>query len=359
MAEKEKKQKQEIPAMRGTFAIRGIVTTFDKVEGFTQETKKGNTMRRIRFNVSSSEGNIHSLQLQAFQTEYVYFSGREKQENGEEKNVVEQVKWNDRLKYRKEGFTPIDRISYGLKKVVNPETNREENERHTKLTYDAIEDIYNLLEVGMSVYVRGNIQVEEYTAQNGEKRNTTRLIPTQISLTGAPIDFNAEDFKEEAVFELGVIAEDIEFSGTQEATVTGLFIGNQRMGRQTLVVRNDESLKDNPDFDLENLLTGLRNVKAYNKSYVYLTFVGNMINAANRETVETEAISNPFGFKDTHSPLRSSGRGFRREFLCTGVVEELIDTDTYTPENVDQFISQFINPKQEFADATPADDFAF
>lgn len=358
MAEKEKRQKQEIPAMRGTFAIRGIVTTFDKVEGFTQKTKTGKEMRRIRFNVSSNEGNIHSLQLQAFQSENVYFSGREKQDNGEEKMVTEQVAWNDRLKYKKEGFLPIDRVSYGLKKVVNPDTNKEENERHIKLTYDAIEDIYNLLEVGMSVYVRGNIQIEEYTAQNGEKRNTTRLIPTQISLTGAPIDFNAEDFKEEAVFELGVIAEDIEFSGTEEATITGLFIGNQRMGRQTLVVRNDDSLKDNPNFDLANLLNGLRSVKAY-KPYVYVTFVGNMINAANRETVETGAISNPFGFKNTPSPLRSSGRGFRREFLCSGVVEELIDVDTYTPENVDQFIAQFINPKNEFADAAPADDFAF
>lgn len=358
MAEKEQRQKQEIPAMRGTFAIRGIVTTFDKVEGFVQKTKTGKEMRRIRFSVTSSEGNIHNLQLQAFQSENVYFSGREKQEDGTEKIVTEQVAWNNRLKYKKEGFLPIDRVSYGLKKVVNPDTNKEENERHIKLTYDAIEDIYNSLEVGMSVYVRGNIQVEEYTAQNGEKRNTTRLIPNQISLTGSPIDFNAEDFKEQAVFELGVIAEDIEFSGTEEATITGLFIGNQRLGRQTLVVRNDECFKDDPEFDLTNLLNGLRSVKAY-KPYVYVTFVGNMVNAANHEVAEPEVTTNPFGFKNTKSPLRPTGSGFRREFLCKGVVDSLIDMDTYTPENVDQFIAQFIAPKDEFADAAPADDFAF
>lgn len=358
MAEKEQRQKQEIPAMRGTFAIRGIVTTFDKVEGFVQKTKTGKEMRRIRFSVTSSEGNIHSLQLQAFQSENVYFSGREKQEDGTEKIVTEQVAWNNRLKYKKEGFLPIDRVSYGLKKVVNPDTNKEENERHIKLTYDAIEDIYNSLEVGMSVYVRGNIQVEEYTAQNGEKRNTTRLIPNQISLTGSPIDFNAEDFKEQAVFELGVIAEDIEFSGTEEATITGLFIGNQRLGRQTLVVRNDECFKDDPEFDLTNLLNGLRSVKAY-KPYVYVTFVGNMVNAANHEVAEPEVTTNPFGFKNTKSPLRPTGSGFRREFLCKGVIDSLIDMDTYTTENVDQFIAQFIAPKDEFADAAPADDFAF
>ena len=358
MAEKEQRQKQEIPAMRGTFAIRGIVTTFDKVEGFVQKTKTGIEMRWIRYSVTSSEGNIHSLQLQAFQSENVYFSGREKQEDGTEKIITEQVAWNNRLKYKKEGFLPIDRVSYGLKKVVNPDTNKEENERHIKLTYDAIEDIYNSLEVGMSVYVRGNIQVEEYTAQNGEKRNTTRLIPNQISLTGAPIDFNAEDFKEQAVFELGVIAEDIEFSGTEEATITGLFIGNQRLGRQTLVVRNDECFKDDPEFDLTNLLNGLRSVKAY-KPYVYVTFVGNMVNAANHEVAEPEVTTNPFGFKNTKSPLRPTGSGFRREFLCKGVIDSLIDMDTYTPENVDQFIAQFIAPKNEFADAAPAVDFAF
>lgn len=358
MADKEQKQKQEIPAMRGMFEIRGIVTTFDKVEGFTHKTKKGKEMRRIRFSVASSEGNIHSLQLQAFQSENVYFSGKEKQEDGSEKTVIEQVAWNDRLKYKKEGFSPIDRVSYGLQKVVNPDTNKEENKKEMKLTYDAIEDIYNLLEVGASVYVRGNIQVEEYTAQNGEKRNTTRLIPTQISLTQNPIDFHAETFKETASFELCVIAEDIEFSGTEEATITGLFIGNQRMGRQTLVVRNDESLADNEHFDLSNLLDGLRNVKA-SKPYVALTFVGNMINAANHEVEEPETVSNPFGFKNTPSPLRKTSSGFRREFLCSGVVEELIDVDTYTPENVDAFIAQFITPKNEFAETAPADDFAF
>ena len=36
MADKEQKQKQEIPAMRGMFEIRGIVTTFDKVELYPQ-----------------------------------------------------------------------------------------------------------------------------------------------------------------------------------------------------------------------------------------------------------------------------------------------------------------------------------
>lgn len=357
MAEKEQKErvKQEIPAMRGTFAIRGIVKTFDKVEGFKQKTKTGKDMRRIRFSVESSEGNFHTLQLQAFKSDKVYFSGREKQQDGTEKTVIDEVLWNDRLKYKKEGFSPIDRVSFGLEKVVNPETNQEENKRETMLTFDAIEKIFNLLEVGASIYVRGSISVEEYTAQNGERRNITRLTPNQIYLTQNPIDFKAEDFKEQAVFELGVIAEEIEFSGSEEATVTGLFIGNQRMGRQTLVFRNDERQPE--DFDLAQTMNALRNVKGA-KKYWAATFVGNMINAANKEPVEEEA-SNDWGFKKVSSPLRKTGSGFRREFLCYGVVDETIDNDTYTPENVDEFIAQFITPKNEFGEVSNADDFAF
>lgn len=351
MAEKEQRQKQEIPAMRGTFAVRGIVTAFNKTEPYEKKTKTGKDWRKIQFDVTSSEGNIHKMQIQAFVGEKVYFSGRVKDETGADKTVVEEVYWNDRLKYKKDGFLPIDRVSFGLKKVTNAE-GKEENEKHTKVTYDAIEDIYNLLEVGMSVYVRGNIQVEEYTRQDGAKGNTTRLIPTQISLTQAPIDFNAEDFQETATFELQAIAEEIEVTGSEEVTITGLFIGNQRLGRQTLVFKNDPSMPEG--FDLAVWINGCRNLQRAPK-YVSAIFAGNMVNTANQESVsQDDGAVDEFGFPTSYvSPLRNRGTGYRREFLCSGIVPSSIDKDTYTEENVDTFITQFIKPRSEFGETTP------
>ena len=358
MAEEKKKQKQEIPAMRGTFAIRGIVTSFDKVESFEKKTKNGKDMRKIVFDVTSSEGNIHRMQLQAFKSDKVYFSGRQKDETGAEKTVVKEVLWNDRLKFKEEGFSPIDRVSFGLEKTTDPETGKESNKTETMLTFDAIEKIYNLLNVGASIYVRGNIQVEEYSAQNGEKRNATRFIPNQIYLTQHPIDFNAEDFKETAMFELQAIAEEIEITGSEEATITGLVIGNQRLGRQTLVFKKDDSLQE--DFDLAVWMNPLRSFQRA-KKYISATFVGNIVNTAN--SVDTSSSSGavddwgiPVSFQ---SPLRNRGNGFRREFICSGIVGETVDNDTYNPENVDAFISQFIKPKDEFGEVSNADDFAF
>lgn len=358
MADEKQKQKQEIPAMRGSFEIRGVVTSFDKVESFEKKTKTGKDMRKIVFDVTSSEGNIHRMQIQAFKSDKVYFSGRQKTESGEEKNVVKEVLWNDRLKFKEEGFSPIDRISFGLERVKNEETGKESNKVETMLTFDAIEQIYKLLNVGASVFIRGNIQVEEYTAQNGEKRNATRFIPNQIYLTQEPIDFNAEDFKERALFELHAIAEDIEITGTEEATVTALVIGNQRLGRQTLVFKNDPSLPEN--FNLGTWINALRNFQSA-KKYISATFVGNIVNTANAaETAAEETQVNEWGIPISfQSPLRNRGNGFRREFICSGIVGDSVDNDTYTPENVDEFISQFIKPKDEFGEVSSADDFAF
>lgn len=358
-AKKEQKQKQEIPAMRGSFAIRGIVTSFDKVESFEKKTKNGKNMRRIEFDVTSNEGNVHRMRLQAFTSDKVYFSGRVKKDNGEDEQVTKEVLWNDRLKFKEEGLLPIDRVSFGLEKETDPESGKEKNKIETMLTYDAIEKIYELLNVGESVYLRGNIQVEEYTTQSGEKRNATRFVPTQIYLTQEPIDFNAEDFKEQAVFELNAIAEEIEESGSEEFTITGLVIGNQRIGRQTLVFRNDPSLPET--FKLETWANPLRSFKRA-KKYIAATFVGNIINAANKveteETAEVDEWGIPVSFQ---SPLRRpTTNGHRREFLCTGIVSGTIDNETYTEETVDKFIAQFIKPKDEFGEVdSNADDFAF
>lgn len=354
----EKKAKQEIPAMRGTFEIRGVVTSFNKEEPYNKKTKTGKDMRKIVFDVASNEGSSHRMQIQAFQSEKVYFSGRPEGSKPEDKPVIKEVFWGDRLKFKEKGFAPIDRVSFGLEKVTNAETGKEENKIENMLTFDAIEKIYNLLSVGMSVFIRGNIQVEEYSTQNGEKRNATRLVPNQIYLTQEPINFNAEGFKERAMFELRAIVEEVEVTGSEEVTVTGLVIGNQRLGRQTLVFKNDPSQPE--DFNLDIWTNACKSLSRAPK-YVAATFFGNMVNAVNSAPVATETEYDEFGIPvTTKSPLQRGAAGGRtRQFICSGIVSEGIDKETYTEENVDNFIVQFINPKNEFGETASADDFAF
>ena len=137
-----------------------------------------------------------------------------------------------------------------------------------------------------------------------------------------------------------------------------MVIGNQRLGRQTLVFKNDPSLPDN--FDLSIWMNALRNLQSA-KPYIAATFVGNIVNTANTaEASVDETKVDEWGIPVTfHSPLRNRGNGFKREFVCSGIVGDSVDNETYTPENVDEFIVQFIKPKDEFGEVSNADDFAF
>lgn len=353
----EKKQKQEIPAMRGSFAIRGIVTAFDKVEGFESKTKTNKNMRKITFDVSSNEGNVHKMEIRAIQGDKVYFSGKVKKEDGTEENVTQEVAWKDRLKFKKEGLQPIDRITFGLEKEKDEETGKEKNKREVMITFDAIEKIFNLLEVGMSVYIRGNIQVEEYTTNKGEKRNSTKFYPNQIFLTQEPIDFKAEDFKETAQFELTAAVEEIEINGSEEATITGLVIGREKLGRQTLVFKQDPSLPE--DYDLAKWINVCKNIQRA-KKYWTGTFVGNIINGAQSESQSESTEVDEWGIPTSFtSPMRSRLTGFTREFLCLGILSGSVDTLTYTEESVDNFINQQLKPKEEYGEVQNADDFVF
>ena len=108
----EEAVKQEIPATRGTFEFRGIISNFDKNQEYESKTKKGNTMRTLVFSVDTAEGHTHRLQLRAYQAEKVYFSKTEVDKDGNRKNTIMDVKWNDRLKFNEEGFSPIDRVRF-------------------------------------------------------------------------------------------------------------------------------------------------------------------------------------------------------------------------------------------------------
>ena len=111
----EEVAKQEINITRGTFEFRGIISNLDKNQDVDGTTRKGNAMRSLVFNVDTAEGHSHRLQLRAYQAEKVYFSKTEVDKDGNRKNDIKEVKWNDRLKVDKlyeAGYLPIDRVSF-------------------------------------------------------------------------------------------------------------------------------------------------------------------------------------------------------------------------------------------------------
>lgn len=351
--------KQEINATRGSFHIRGIITSLDKEQEIESKTSKGNTMRRIVFNVDTAEGHSHRMQLMAYQGEKVYFSCTKVDDKGNRTNIVEEVKWNDRQKFNKEGFLPIDRVSFhcGMKK---DDDGKESRATVSMLTFDAIPEILKEFSVGDSVNINGTLQIEEYTMQNGNTGKAVRMIPTRMFHTTEDVDFNADDFSEVANFTQVILMDEIEFTGTKEATITGLVIGNRRMGRQDFIYREDPAVPDVKFSEYEDLLRVLKNEKKYVCAKVW----GQMINGASKQEEEVEyiVIKGVRVPKKVNPMERRGGNGFIREFLITGIDLENLDFESYTEENVQQFIDTFIRAKEEFGESTStssADDFAF
>lgn len=344
----EEAVKQEIPATRGTFEFRGIISNFDKNQEYESKTKKGNTMRTLVFSVDTAEGHTHRLQLRAYQAEKVYFSKTEVDKDGNRKNTIMDVKWNDRLKFNEEGFSPIDRVRFhnGMK---TDENGKESRNSASMLTFDAIPEILKEFKVGDSIRVSGNIQIEDYTRQNGNTGTAVRLVPTAIHHSTEDVNFNDEKFTEVANFTQKILVDEIEKNGTNEIVVTGLVIGNQRMGRQDFIFRDDAIQK----------YGGLLQVIKSKKKYVALQIKGILNNGAAQEEPEVK-YTEVFGVKIPVVQARPTGNAFIREFLVNDVITgedgDAIDDTTYTEENVQEFINNFIRAKEEFGESTMVED---
>lgn len=351
----EEVAKQEIAVTRGTVDFVGVISNFDKEQNYEGKTRKGNSMRTLVFNIDTAEGHSHRLQLRAYQADKVYFSKTQVDKDGNRKIDVKEVEWKNREKFDLEDYAPIDRVNfhYGMKK---DEDGKESRNTVGILTYDAIPKILEEFKVGDSVRVVANLQIEDYTTQNGDSRTAVRLVPTRIFHTSEEVDFQKEDFAEVANFTQRILVDEIEKTGTDELTVTGLVIGNQRMGRQDFLFR-DEAFKT---------YAGLLKIMKSKKKYVAMTVKGILNNGASKEA-EPEFVE-VMGVKIPVESTRPTGNSFVREFLVKTIVTEGkdgVEEDEYTEEDVQKFIDNFIRARQEFGEktskeeATDAEDFVF
>lgn len=339
--------KQAISETRGSFNFVGIISNLDKNQQSEKTTSKGNAMRELVFNLSTAEGHTHRMQIRAYQQENTYFV-KNFEENGERKRDIKQVKWADRKKFQGskdgEGYFPIDLMRYHFGKVI--ENGKEISSTKTNLTFDAIPELLEEFNTGDSVRVIGNIQIEDYTLSNGNTGTAVRLIPHTIYHTSEPVDFTKEDFKEYANFNQKILFDEVEKTGTNEATVTGIVIGNQRIGKQDFIFRGDAYEIYQPFLESIGSL----------KKYVAAEVQGILAN-----TVETEDDGDNFivlkgGARVPRITKRPAAKSFIREFLVTGILTgedgEAVDYDSYNEENVQEFIDGFVRARQEFGKTT-------
>lgn len=326
MAEKEV-QKQEIPAMYGDFNVRGKVEVLNK-ENFISQTKNQKERRSLTIGLRTAKNNLIYIAMNGFEQNEVYFVKRDEETKKSETKVIP---WSDRLDFDMEGFAPMSRVDIGVEQTVTAD-GKKENVRHTLIMFDALKEIYDHVNVGDELRIRGNVSVESYKDKNGETKNSVRLNPSAIYKLVSPLDFDAEDFAETNVMNQTIIANDIEIDEkTNRGVISGKVIGNKRTGVIEITV-------------LEDKTNELKMIQRRVQEYPFMAFRVQARIANESNATPVEEVSDFWGFA-TKTEKRESSRTI---YQYVGIVNDSQDIDTYTEENIKEFEDTFCRGQEEF-----------
>lgn len=300
-----------------TFQLRGIVTgTKGKQFYNTGKTKTGGTWGAIEFGVTVNTGKTVYVKLNGFLRDAVYYYKRG--ENGA-KGTTEKVSWDNRKKSPGEGYRLIGvNISVGK----NDDGNNI-NEVFTE--WDAVEYLHENLKDGDSVFVKGNVEFSTYTDKDGNVQRKVTLVPTQISYTQTPVNFNAEDFEEEALFDDVLVYTGIEKENDENDKPTGRFILTGYSVNYGDIVPV-QFILDESDAKLANNIR--KKLKPCNSIHVW----GKIDTIVNVEAV-AEEVDDGWGKPSKMENRRLNGP-VRREYIVFKADPTSIDTETYSEKSI-------------------------
>lgn len=190
--------KMSLEQTKGQFQLVGIVKGIDDYENAVKEgtTRSDKPYKRLQFMVQTSEENIVPVEMFGMVRDEVIFYNMKEREK-------KKVSWENRAKSHKP-FALMG-INMGLEK-----DSKGNKVKKTLVEYDAIDYIAENLSDGDSVFVKGDIDFQEYENQEGKKVNAVKYVIRNVSKVKESVNFEAEDFKEKAMFEQEVVIWDTE-----------------------------------------------------------------------------------------------------------------------------------------------------
>ena len=229
---------------------------------------------------------------------------------------TQKVAWKDRKKSPGKDYRLIG---------VNISTDKDEegknvNEMFTE--YDAVEWLKDNLEDDTSVFIKGNLQFSSYTDRNGQTRKKVELIPTQISYTQKPVDFDAEDYKEMCEFENTIVFQSIDQETDENDKKTGRFI----LTGYSIGYNSVESVSFILKEDCAKLAGNLK--KRMKPGYAIKTY-GRVEVVTDISTVEDDSD----GWGDT-SPMQRINSPVRREYIVYRAEPSSIDEESYSEDDI-------------------------
>ena len=320
----------DLPQQRGTFQMRGIVYGVERNSFYSEKkTKRGDDFRSLYFQVrTGKDGAPHNINMNGMVRDNVIFTRRENKERGITKDV-KKVPFKDRNTFVCPDDYSLMGVHLGL--VQNTVDGKSENERVTLVEFDACKYIADHLKDDESVFIKGST---EYSSYNG--RHQTKFVPQQISLCSKPIDFDADDFTENAFF-----TQDMVFTGIQfdkelgEAIVSAKIVGYNTIEDAVFYINPNDSEK------VKKLMT---NVKNKLKPYTSFTASGYM-----KGVEKVETVTEDDGWGESNEMTRQSSPVERKMYI-TGIDPSTFDKETYSEEKMAEAQAKIIANAQAKAD---------
>lgn len=309
-----KERLHEMTETSSSFQVRGIVTNTKGKRFYRSGTSgNGNNWNGIEFGVRIGDQKTVFVTLNGFPRPEVFYYKRG--ENGA-KGDTKKVSWKDRKKSPGEGYRLIG---------VNVSTGKNadgKNVNETMTEYDAVEWMHSNLQDGDSVFIKGNLQFSSYTDRNGQTRKKVELVPTQISYTQKPVDFDAEDYVKMAEFENTLVFSGIEPELDEKDQKTGRYV----LSGWSIGYNSVESVSFIVDAAHSKLALNLK--KAMKTGYAIKTY--GRIEVIN-DVVQVESDDSGWG---EVSPMERTNGPTRREYVVYRADPTSIEKDKYNEEGI-------------------------
>lgn len=327
MAENKKSNRLfNLPETKGTFQLEGLITDCDKDDFYKEsKTQKGKDKRTLSFGVKVEPNVKIGCKIQAFEKPKVYFTKREK--NGDKTTYkTKDISWADRFKSVEElglgeGWNLIGSRA-GLEKITD-DKGRVVNKKMILDPFDLTKYASEHMEDNQSVFIKGDIEYGSFTDDSGNKRQWSRMTPTQISLTSKAIDLNDEERKPKSDFKQTIVFTNIEQEKDDDVPTGRFIVYGKIIGYSSV---------DDAEFyinDKKLAKTLKNNVKPYSSIDVW----GHIKTEIQTEEVEVE--DDGWGEAD---PTKKVVNSARKELIITGASKDSIDSETYTREAIDEAI---------------------
>ena len=305
-----KKRLFDLPQTKAEFQICGNAFGVLNPKFYTtKQTKNNSTFRMVYFGVTFDKNSNVNITLNGTPRESVYYYS-----SADKKTVP--VAWKDREKVPGKGYNLIG-VRLGLEKIKDENGNLI-NDKKTMTEYDAAEYVSQHMKDGMSLFIKGALEFNSYTDNNGAMKKNQKFIPNQISLCSKPVDMESEDFKPLAAWKATIVFERIDREKDENGKNTGRFvvdalmIGYDNIENISFIVEDNDFAKDLRDM-----------VKPYSSIEVTGEIKCHM--------PTTTVKSNKLGKASVYD--RVDGK-MVTELILTGADLDTVDVGTYTEDKI-------------------------